>query len=175
MRAIRVSELGGPEVLRLEEVPDPTPSQGQALIRLEAVGVNMIDARMRAGAHPGPLPYTPGTEAAGVVVAVGPGVSDLEVGDRVGFAGVAGAYAELIAADATRLVRLPDGVSTEIAAAVLLQGMTAHYLVHSVCPLEAGDVVVVHAAAGGTGLLITQLAVRRGLRVIGTTSTREKA
>jgi NADPH:quinone reductase len=176
MRAIRVHEQGGPEVLRLEEVDDPVPGEGEALVRLDAAGVNMIDVQQRSGAYPVDVPYTPGAEGAGTVVDVAAGVDDVRVGDTVAFAsGVRGAYAELVVAPALRLVPVPAEVPTETAAAVLLQGMTAHYLAGSVVVLEPGDVVVVHAAAGGVGSLLTQLASRRGVRVIGTTSTEEKA
>lgn len=175
MRAIRVHGFGGPEVLTLEDVDEPEPAEGQAVVGLEAIGVNMIDTKMRAGAYPGGLPFTPGTEGAGRVTATDPGVDGVSVGDLVGFAGPGGAYADAVRVPADRLVPVPDGVDAATAAAVLLQGMTAHYLVHSVCPLDAGDVVVVHAAAGGVGLLLTQLANRAGLQVIGTTSTPEKA
>jgi NADPH:quinone reductase len=176
MRAIRVHEQGGPEVLRLEEVDDPILGEGQALVRLDAVGVNMIDVQQRSGAYPVDLPFTPGAEGAGTVVDVAAGVDDVRVGDAVAFAsGVRGAYAELVIASESRLVPVPAEVPTETAAAVLLQGMTAHYLARSVVALEPDDVVVVHAAAGGVGSLLTQLASRRGIRVIGTTSTEEKA
>lgn len=176
MRAIRVNEEGGPEVLSLENAPDPSPGPGEAVVRLDAAGVNMIDVQQRSGAYADvELPYTPGTEGAGEVAELGRGVEGLAVGDRVAFAGTPGAYAERIAVRADRLVPVPDAVSTEQAAAVLLQGMTAHYLVTSVCPIERDDTVVVHAAAGGVGLLLTQMATRRGIRVIGTTSSRAKA
>ena len=176
MRAIVVQEHGGPEVLSLDEVPDPSPASGQVVVRLDAAGVNMIDLQQRSGAYAGvELPITPGTEGAGAVVEVGPSVHGFAPGDRVAFAGVPGAYAELVAVPADRLVPIPEGVSTEQAAAVLLQGMTAHYLVHSVCPIDGGDVVIVHSAGGGVGLLLTQLAARRGIRVIGTTSDEAKA
>ena len=176
MRAIRVHEQRGPEVLRFEEVDDPIPREGEALVRLDAAGVNMIDVQQRSGASPVDVPYTPGAEGAGTVVDVATGVDDVRVGDTVAFAsGVRGAYAELVAAPTSRLVPVPAEVSTETAAAALLQGMTAHYLAGSVVALEPGDVVVVHAAAGGVGSLLTQLASRRGIRVIGTTSTEEKA
>jgi NADPH2:quinone reductase len=175
MRAIRVREHGGPEVLMLEEVEDPRPADGHVVIRLDAAGVNMIDVQQRSGVYPVKLPYTPGTEGAGEVVAAGDGVDGFVPGDRVAFAGVAGAYAGSAIVPADRLVPIPPTVSTGTAAAVLLQGMTAHYLVDSIVPLEEGAVVVVHAAAGGVGLLLTQMATVRGLRVIGTTSTEEKA
>jgi NADPH2:quinone reductase len=176
MRAIVVEEQGGPEVLAVADVPDPTAAEGQAVVRLDAAGVNFIDVNQRSGAYRASVPFVPGSEGAGTVAAVGAGVEGLAVGDRVGFAaGVTGAYAEATAAPAERLVPIPDDVPTETAAAVLLQGMTAHYLVHSVCPLEDGDWCVVHAAAGGVGRLLVQLAAARGLRVIGTTSTAAKA
>lgn len=175
MRAIRVHEPGGPEVMLLEDVEAPVPSDGQALVAIEAAGVNMIDVQQRSGAYTVSLPYTPGTEGAGRVAELGPGVSDLSVGDRVAFAMVRGAYAEAAVVPADRLVPVPETVSMETAAAALLQGMTAHFLVGSIAPLEEGDVVVVHAAAGGVGLLLTQTAAARGLIVVGTTSTEEKA
>jgi NADPH2:quinone reductase len=176
MRAIRIHEQGGPEVLVLEEIDDPSsPGDGEVVVRLDVAGVNMIDVQQRSGAYGVEVPYTPGTEGAGEVAAVGSSVDGFEPGDRVAFAGLTGAYAELVVAPADRLVPVPTDVPTEIAAAVLLQGMTAHYLIGSVAPLEPGDLVVVHAAAGGVGLLLTQLAARRGLRVIGSTSTEEKA
>ncbi|MQA99836.1 MAG: zinc-binding dehydrogenase [Actinobacteria bacterium] len=175
MRQIRVNEAGGPEVLAVEDVVAPTAGDGEALVRLHAAGVNFIDVNQRSGAYPVSLPFTPGTEGAGVVESIGAGVGEVSVGDRVAFAGVPGAYGEHIAVRANRLVPVPDPVDDESAAAVLLQGMTAHYLVHSVCPVVEGDWCLVHAAAGGVGLLLTQLARRSGLRVIGTVSTPEKA
>jgi NADPH2:quinone reductase len=175
MRAIRVHEIGGPEVLRLEELPEPSPGPGQAVVRIEAIGVNFIEVYQRVGLYKVPLPGTPGSEAAGVVVAVAADVADLRPGDRVASTSFAGAYAAFALAAAERLVKLPDGVTTRQAAAVLLQAMTAHYLVHSTYALKPGDTCLVHAAAGGVGLLLTQLAKRLGARVIGTVSTREKA
>ena len=175
MKAIRVREHGGPEVLVLEEVEDPHPTAGQALVRLHATGVNMIDVQQRSGGYSVTLPFTPGTEGAGEVLEVGDDVNGLSPGDRVAYAGVPGAYAELAVVPADRLVPVPHAVPTEVAAAALLQGMTAHYLVDSVVSLEEGMVIVVHAAAGGVGLLLTQMATAHGLRVIGTTSTEEKA
>ena len=175
MKAIRVREQGGPEVLAVEELEDPRPAAGQVLVGLHAAGVNMIDVQQRSGGYPVTLPFTPGTEGAGEVVEVGDDVDGLSPGDRVAYAGVPGAYAELALVPAARLVPVPATVTTELAAAVLLQGMTAHYLVHSVVPLEEGAVVVVQAAAGGVGLLLTQMATAQGLQVIGTTSTEEKA
>lgn len=175
MRAIRVTEPGGPEVLVLEDRADPSPGPGEVVVRLRAAGVNMIDVQQRSGAYADvELPFTPGTEGAGEVAEVGPGVEGLASGDRVAFATVPGAYAERVVAPADRLVPVPPELPLERAAAVLLQGMTAHYLVASVCPIEPRDLVVVHAAAGGVGLLLTQLASARGIRVVGTTSSEAK-
>jgi len=175
MRAIRVHEPGGPEVLKLEEVPDPQPGHGQVLVRIEAIGVNFVDVYQRTGLYPVKRPYTPGREGAGVVVAVGDGVTQPRVGDRVASEQFAGSYAELAPAPADRVVRLPDGVDTRTGAAVMLQGLTAHYLVTSTFPLRRGDRCLIHAAAGGVGLLFCQMANRRGAWVVGTTSTPEKA
>ena len=175
MKAIRIAEHGGPERMRLEELPEPAPGPGQAVVRVEAAGVNFIDVYHRTGLYPQPLPLTLGTEGAGVVEAVGPGASLVRAGDRVGWTGVPGAYATRAVVPADRLVRLPPGISTKTAAAVFLQGMTAHYLVHDSCPLGPGDACLVHAAAGGVGLLLCQMAKRRGARVIGTVSTEAKA
>jgi len=175
MRAIRVHEHGEPEVMVLEEVERPIPGQGQALVGLEAIGVNMIDVQQRSGAYPVALPFTPGSEGAGRVLEVGPGVREVASGDRVAWAMVLGAYAQAALVPADRLVPLPDSIEAETAAAVLLQGMTAHFLVESIAPLREGDVVVVHAAAGGVGLLLTQMAAARGLIVVGTVSTEAKA
>ena len=174
MRAIIIEETGGPEVLRLVETEDPAPGAGEVLIDVEARGVNFIDIYQRSGAYDISLPYIPGMEAAGVVASVGEGVSDLSVGQRVAWAMAPGAYADRAVVKASLVVPVPDTVSTELAAALMLQGMTAHYLTHSVHPVQGGDTVLVHAAAGGTGLLITQLAKERGARVIGTVSTQEK-
>ncbi len=175
MRAIRVHEHGGPEVLRYEEVALPEPGPGQARVRIEAAGVNFIDIYHRTGLYPNPLPFTPGIEGAGTVEAVGPGVTEVRVGDRVAYALSLGAYAEYAVVPAWRLVPIPDGVDPSVAAAAMVQGMTAHYLTHSTYPLRPGDTALVHAAAGGTGLLIVQMAKLRGARVIGTVSTPEKA
>ncbi len=176
MRAIRVSAHGGPDVLVLSEVPDPAPGAGEALIAIEAIGVNFIETYFRTGAYkPASLPFTPGGEAAGVVLAVGDGVSSVAPGDRVVSWSVPGAYAERAAVPAERLVTIPDGVSTRQAAAAMLQGMTAHYLACSTYPLKPGDTCLVHAAAGGVGLLLCQIAKKRGARVIGTVSTPAKA
>lgn len=175
MRAIRVLQTGGPEVLRSEELALPVPAPGQVLVRIAAAGVNFIDVYQRSGQYRVPLPFTPGQEAAGSVTAVGPGVTGVQVGDRVAYAIVLGAYAEFAAVPADRLVPVPDGVDMKIAAAVMLQGLTAHYLATTVYPLQSGDTCLVHAAAGGAGLLLCQIAKLRGARVIGTVSTAEKA
>ncbi|PSL00843.1 NADPH2:quinone reductase [Murinocardiopsis flavida] len=174
MRAIVIKEQGGPEVLTMSEVADPVPGPGEVVVGIEARGVNFIDVYQRSGAYTVDTPFVPGVEAAGTVLSVGDGVTGLAVGQRVGWAMRPGAYAEQAAVPADRTVPLPDGVGFEQAAAVLLQGLTAHYLTHSTHAVRAGDTVLVHAAAGGTGLLITQLAKLRGARVIGTVSTEEK-
>jgi NADPH2:quinone reductase len=174
MHAIRVHEYGGPEVLRYEEIEKPSPAAGQALIRVEAVGLNFTEIYSRKGSAPS-LPYTPGSEAAGTVEAVGEGVTDVAPGGRVAANAFTGAYAEYAVAAANRLISIPDSLDMPHAAAALLQGMTAHYLTHSSYAAQAGDTVLVHAAAGGTGLLITQMAKMLGARVIGTVSTDEKA
>ena len=175
MRAIRVREIGGPEVLRVETVDDPIPGPGQALVRVEATGVNFIEIYNRKGIYKQPLPCTLGEEGAGTIEAVGPGVTDFHVGDRVVSYNLKGSYAELALADVDRLIAVPDDVTTRQAAAVMLQGMTAHYLVTSVYALQPGDTCLVHAAAGGVGLLLCQMAKRRNAIVIGTVSTDEKA
>jgi NADPH:quinone reductase len=175
VKAVRVRASGGPEVLQVEEIPTPSPQPGEVLIRIEAAGVNFIDLYQRSGAYKVATPFTPGQEAAGTVAAVGGGVSGVAVGDRVAcYAAGLGAYAEYAIAPADKVVRLPAGVTMAQGAAVLLQGMTAHYLVSTTYPLHPGDTCLVHAAAGGVGLLLCQLARRRGARVIGTVSTPEK-
>jgi len=174
MKAIQVNECGGPEVLTLAEVDRPEPGPGQALIEIAAVGINYIDTYHRSGLYPVPLPLIPGAEGAGRVVAVGPEADPGLVGQRVVTTNLANGYAEYAIAPADRLVSIPETVSDEVAAAALLQGLTAHYLVHDSYPVQAGDTVLVHAAAGGTGLLLTQLITRLGGRVIGTVSTPEK-
>ncbi|MGQ0718332.1 MAG: quinone oxidoreductase family protein [Pseudonocardiales bacterium] len=174
MRAIQVTETGGPEVLRLAELPDPEPGPGQLLVELAAAGVNYIDTYFRSGAYPIPLPFIPGSEGAGTVIAVGPGTGGIAVGDRVAWATSLGSYADLAVVPAEQALPVPDGVDIETAAGSLLQGMTAHYLTVSVHPVQPGDTVLVHAAAGGMGQLLTQLATARGGRVIGTVSTLEK-
>jgi NADPH2:quinone reductase len=176
MKAIRIHSLGGPEVLKLEEVPDPQPGEGQAVVRVEAAGVNYVDVYFRTGLYKAAaLPFLPGQEAAGTVAAVGPGVAEVAVGDRVAYTGVPGAYAELAVVPAARLVKIPEGITPRQAAAAMLQGITAHFLASSTYPLKPGDVCIVHAAAGGVGQLLCQVAKLRGARVFGTVSTEEKA
>lgn len=175
MKAIRVSAPGGPDALRLEDVPQPTPGPHDALVRIEAAGVNFIDVYQRKGAYPLPLPFVVGQEAAGTVMAVGPEVSEVRAGARVAYTGVPGAYAEYAVVPAGRLVLLPEDVSTRQGAAAMLQGMTAHYLATTTYPLQPGDTCLVHAAAGGVGLLLSQVARMRDARVIGTVSTAAKA
>lgn len=175
MKVIRVHRHGGPEVLRLEEAEVPRPGPGQALLRIDAVGVNFVEIYQRTGLYQVPLPFIAGAEAAGTVEAVGPGVATVRLGERVASFNVLGAYAEYALAQAERLVPLPDRVTTRQAAAVLLQGATAHYLTTSTFPLARGQTCLVHAAAGGLGLLLCQMARRIGARVIATVSTEEKA
>lgn len=174
MRAVRVHETGGPETLRYDEVPVPEPAAGQARVRVEAAGVNFIDVYQRSGLYPRDLPAAMGLEGAGTVEALGSDVTELRVGERVAWAMQPGAYAEAALLDSGMLIPIPDGVETQTAAAVMLQGMTAHYLSHSTYPLQAGETALVHAAAGGVGQLLTQIAKRLGARVIGTVSTDEK-
>lgn len=175
MRAMRIHAPGGADALTLDRVPVPAPGPGQAVVRLEAIGVNFIDVYKRTGLYPVPLPATLGEEGAGTVVAVGDGVTEVREGDRAAWALVIGAYAEYAVVPAARLVPLPDGVSARQAAALMLQGMTAHYLATSTYPLRDGDRCLVHAAAGGVGLLLVQIAKRRGAYVIGTAGSAEKA
>ncbi|MDQ3760142.1 MAG: quinone oxidoreductase [Actinomycetota bacterium] len=174
MRAIQITETGCPDVLRLAELPDPEPGPGQLLVELAAAGVNYLDTYHRSGAYPMPLPFIPGAEGAGTVIAVGPDVGSVAVGDRVAWATSPGSYAEQAVVPAEQAVPVPPGVDIETAAGCLLQGMTAHYLAVSVHSVQPGETVLVHAAAGGMGLLLTQLATARGGRVIGTVSTAEK-
>ena len=174
-QAIRIHEPGGPEVLTLGEVPESRPGADEALVRVEAAGVNFIDTYHRTGLYPVPAPFTPGVEGAGVVEAVGSGVSAVAPGDRVGWVMALGSYAEQAVVPAAKLVRLPEGVSTGEAAAALLQGMTAHYLVRSTFEVKSGTPVLVHAAAGGMGLLLCQMCRALGARVFGTVSTEAKA
>lgn len=175
MQAIRIHEVGGPEVMRLETIDDPVPGVGEALVRMESIGVNFIEVYHRTGLYKSPLPFTPGSEGAGTVVAVGADVTEVQVGDRVASQGFAGSYAQLALAKASRLVRLPDGLHAHDGAAAMLQGMTAHYLTTSVFALKQNDWCLVHAAAGGVGLLLCQMARRAGAHAIGTVSTEVKA
>ena len=175
MKAIRVNQTGGPDNLRLEEVPRPSPGPGQALVRIEAIGVNFIEVYQRTGLYRVPLPATPGGEAAGIVEEIGAGVTAVRVGQRVVSYDFMGAYAEFALAAAERLIPLPEEVPTRLGAAVMLQGMTAHYLTHSTYRLSSKDSCLIHAAAGGVGLLLCQIARQRGARVIGTVSTEAKA
>lgn len=175
MKAIRVHEVGGPDVLRYEDIPLPSPAPGQALVKVEAIGLNYIDCYFRAGLYKTALPFTPGMEAAGTVTAAAPDVTVVRVGDRVAYAPHIGAYAEYAVVPAERLVKLPDSLDARSAAAAMLQGMTAHYLALSTYPLKQGDTALVHAAAGGVGLLLIQIAKMQGARVFGTVSTKEKA
>ncbi|PYO23275.1 MAG: NADPH:quinone reductase [Candidatus Rokuibacteriota bacterium] len=175
MKAVRIHAPGGPEVLKYEDVPEPQPKAGEAVVKVDAAGLNYIDVYYRSGQYKAELPMTLGLEAGGTVTAVGPNVTEVRVGDKVAYTGVAGAYAQYAAVPAQRLVVLPAGVSTRQGAAAMLQGMTAHYLACSTYPLKRGDTCLVHAAAGGVGLLLCQIAKMRGARVIGTVSTEAKA
>jgi NADPH2:quinone reductase len=175
MKAIRVYHHGGVEVLKYEDVPVPTPAAHEALVKIAAIGVNFIDVYHRTGLYKVALPFTPGHEASGVVESIGKQVVEAEVGQCVAFVMVLGSYAEYALVPANRLIPLPETVAFETGAAVMLQGMTAHYLTHATYPLQAGQTCLVHAAAGGVGLLLIQMAKRRGARVIGTVSTEEKA
>ncbi len=173
--AIRIHSHGGPEVLHWDAVDPGTPGPGEILLRQTAVGLNFIDIYQRTGLYPIPLPFIPGQEGAGRVEALGDGVTDLAVGDRVAYAGPLGGYAEIRRIAADRVVKLPDAIDEEIAAAAMLQGMTVRYLIRVVKRLEAGDTILIHAAAGGVGLILCQWAASLGVTVIGTVSTEEKA
>ncbi len=175
MKAITVHQYGGPEVLEIEDIPIPGTDAGMALVKLRAVGVNFIDVYHRTGLYKLPRPFTPGMEGAGTVESVGSNVSEVQPGDRVAFAMAPGTYAEYAVVPAWRLVKLPQGIDFYQAAAAMLQGMTAHYLTYSTFPLKPGDKVLLHAAAGGAGLLIIQMAKKKGAWVIGTVSTEAKA
>ena len=175
MKAIQIHETGGPETLKLADLPIPEPGPGQVLIRVEATGVNFIEVYFRKGVYKSSLPFTPGSEAAGTVEELGPGVTGFAAGDAVASTSVMGSYAEYALVPAAQLVKVPDGLSMEKAAAAMLQGMTAHYLSHSTFPLKAGDTALVHAGAGGVGLLLTQIATRLNARVITTGATPAKA
>lgn len=174
MRAIRIHEKGGPEVLKVEDVEPPVAGSGELLVDVEAVGVNFIDIYFREGLYPVERPFTPGSEVAGTVRAVGAAVTEFKPGDRVVTQSAKGAYAQQTVVPAEKAVKIPDGVSSKVAAASWLQGLTAHYLSHSTYPLNRGDNCLIHAAAGGVGLLLCQMAKKRGAFVIGTASTEEK-
>ena len=175
MKAIQVKQVGGPDAMELVELPVPEPKAGEAVVKIVAAGVNFIDVYFREGRYKTVLPFVPGQEGAGEVVAVGRDVTSVQVGDRVAYAMVQGSYAEYAAVPADRLVKIPEGVSDQQGAAAMLQGMTAHYLAYSTYPLKKGETALVHAAAGGVGLLLVQMAHNIGARVIGTVSTEEKA
>jgi NADPH2:quinone reductase len=175
MRAIQVEKTGGPEALELVDIPTPQPKPGEVLVRVGASGVNFIDTYFREGRYPAELPFTPGQEAAGTVEKLGDGVTGFAEGDNVAWNGTRGTYAEYACASAKDLLHVPQGMSLEQAAAVLLQGLTAHYLVHDTYKIQSGDTVLAHAGAGGVGLLLTQMAKMLGARVITTVSTDEKA
>lgn len=174
MRAIQAMRAGGPDVLELVDLPAPSPAEGEVLVRTAAAGVNFIDTYRRGGMYPMPFPHIPGSEGAGTVIAVGDGVTDLAVGDTIAWADSPNSYAEFVRVKAARALRVPAGVDLDVAAALPLQGLTAHYLATSTYPVQAGDTILVHAGAGGVGLLLTQLAVARGARVITTVSTADK-
>jgi len=175
MKAIQIQQTGGPEVLTLTDLPIPAPGPGEVLIKIAASGVNFIDIYYREGRYKTTLPFIDGQEAAGTVEALGPGVTGFSIGDPVAWCNILGSYAEYAVIPADRVVPVPKHLDLKLAAAVLLQGMTAHYLVHSTFPLKSGDTALVHAAAGGVGLLLTQMASQIGARVIATVSTEEKA
>jgi NADPH:quinone reductase len=175
MKAVRVYEPGAPEKLVYEDVPAPVPGPGQALIKLSAIGINYIDVYFRTGLYTAPMPFIPGMEAAGTIDAVGENVHDLKPGDRVAYAGVSGAYAEYAVVNSWQLARIPDSLDFDRGAALMLQGLAAHYLAFSTYPLKRGETALIHAAAGGVGLLLIQIAKKIGARVIGTVSTDEKA
>lgn len=177
MQAIQILQHGGPEVLKVTDLPTPTPGPGQALIRIEASGVNFIDTYLREGRYPAPLPYTLGQEAAGIIVSLGDKTSSggFKVGDRVAWTSIPGTYAQLAVAPVDHLVHVPEAITSQQAAAAMLQGMTAHYLAYSTYPIRSGDEILIHAGAGGVGLLLTQMAKSLGARVITTVSNDEKA
>jgi NADPH:quinone reductase len=175
MKAIQIKKTGGPEALTLADLPVPKPRPNEAVVKIAAIGVNFIDVYFREGRYPAQLPFTDGQEAAGAVTEIGSEVKSLKPGDRVAYTGAIGSYAEYAAVPADRLVKVPEGISDEQAAAAMLQGMTAHYLTHSTYPLKKGEIALIHAAAGGVGLLLVQMAKNLGARVIGTAGTEEKA
>jgi NADPH2:quinone reductase len=175
MKAIQVQKTGGPEALTLVDLPVPKPKANEAVVKIAAIGVNFIDVYFREGRYPSPLPFVDGQEAAGTVVEVGSDVTTVKPGDRVAYTGVIGAYAEYAVVPADRLVRVPDKITEQQAAAAMLQGMTAHYLLNTTYPLKKGETALIHAAAGGVGLLLVQMAKNIGARVIATVGTEEKA
>ena len=175
MKAVRIHQFGGPEAMQVEDVPTPSPKAGQVLVRLAAAGLNYIDVYQRTGMYPNQLPYTMGLEGSGVVATVGPDTTGFREGDAVAYTGIPGAYAEYAVVPADRLVHMPKGIDTKVGAAAMLQGMTAHYLAYSTYPLKPGDACLIHAAAGGVGLLLVQMAKQCGARVFGTVSTEDKA
>jgi NADPH:quinone reductase len=175
MHAIQITQHGGPDVLVYRELPTPRPGKGEALVRVRVAGVNYVDVYYRTGQYAQTLPFTPGVEGVGIVEALGEGVAEVAVGDRVGWVLQQGSYAEYAAVPAWKLVPVPDGVDDRAAAAAMVQGMTAHFLVHSTYPVKRGEAVLLHAAAGGVGLLLTQMAHHLGARIIATVSTEEKA
>lgn len=175
MKAIRVHSFGEPEALSLDEVPLPVPAPGQVRVKVQVIGLNFVEIYNRKGLYGAPLPFIPGSECAGTVDAVGQGVGDVHPGDRVVTERAVGSYAEYTVAPAAGLYRIPEGIGSEMAAAAMLQGLTAHYLTHSTYPLKQGESALVHAAAGGVGLLLVQIAKRLGARVIGTVGSEEKA
>jgi NADPH2:quinone reductase len=175
MKAIVIHQAGGPDKLRIEQVPEPTPGPADLLVDVDAAGLNFIDTYQRSGLYPLAFPFTPGVEGAGTVAAVGDGVTGFSVGDRVGWVGVLGTYAEKHIVAAERAIPIPIGMETDVVAAVLLQGITAHYLANDTFPLKKGDRCLIHAAAGGVGLLLTQIAVMKGAMVVTTVGSEEKA
>jgi NADPH:quinone reductase len=175
MKAIQVQKTGGPEALTLVDLPVPKPKANEAVVKIAAIGVNFIDVYFREGRYPAPLPFVDGQEAAGTVTEVGSEVKTVKPGDRVAYTGMIGAYAQYAAVPADRLVHVPDKITDQQAAAAMLQGMTAHYLVNSTYPLKKGETALIHAAAGGVGLLLVQMAKNIGARAIGTVGTEEKA
>lgn len=175
MKAVRVEQFGGLEALKVQDIAVPEPQQGEARVKIEAIGVNFLDIYQRSGRYQGSLPFTLGQEAAGVVDHIGPNVTEVKPGDRVAYASAQGSYAEYAIVPAWRLIQIPQGVDLNQAAAAMVQGLTAHYLTHSTYPLKTGETALVHAAGGGTGQLLVQVAKLCGARVIGTVSTEEKA
>lgn len=175
MKAICISQTGGPEVLKYINIPVPEISSSEVLLKIEAIGINFIDTYHRAGLYPIKLPFIPGLEAAGVVEQIGHKVKDINIGDRVAYNGIPNSYAEYVTAPESKLVKLPKEINNQIGAAMMLQGMTAHYLTHSTYPIKETDTVLIHAAAGGVGLLLVQMAKASGAKVFGTVSTPDKA